>query len=130
MGFLFYENLAVVQGVAYPSAIDPTSWTWRSGTKDPVTGLPPAIDLTGYTANLKIRASRDASAAALVSLTQADGITLGGVAGTVAVALSAARTAALPAGTCFYDLVLTPPVGNPVPFVAGEVRVEPWIGRP
>ncbi len=132
MGFAHHENLDVVQGIAWPSVADVGVWEWRAGEEedeDPETGLPPAVDLTGYTAVLKVRASREPDAVALVSLTDASGITLGGAAGTIAVEFSEVQTAALPVGVCIYDMVLYQPSGAPVPFLSGEVRVVPWMSR-
>jgi hypothetical protein len=64
-----------------------------------------AVDLTGYTAALQVRTYADSSAT-LVSLTNGSGITLGGTAGTIGVAISAAVTTGLDAGSYAYDLEL------------------------
>lgn len=63
------------------------------------------VSLTGAQARMQLRTSYDAATAA-ISLTQASGITLGGAAGTIVVALTDAQTAALPAGRYVYDLEL------------------------
>jgi hypothetical protein len=63
------------------------------------------VSLTGAQARMQLRTSYDAPTAA-ISLTQASGITLGGTAGTIVVALTDAQTAALPAGRYVYDLEL------------------------
>jgi len=64
-----------------------------------------ALDLTGYTAAMQVRESADASSA-LISLTQASGITLGGTAGTIGVVISSTASAAIAAGSYSYDLEL------------------------
>jgi hypothetical protein len=64
-----------------------------------------ALNLTGYTAAMQVRDSAGA-ATALISLTQASGITLGGTAGTIAVLIGSTATAALDAGSYSYDLEL------------------------
>ena len=53
-----------------------------------------AVNLTGYTARLQIRKTHK-STSAVVSLTQASGLTLGGSAGTIQIVISATATAAL-----------------------------------
>lgn len=65
-----------------------------------------AINWTGYTAALQVREAADSSAT-LLSLTSGSGITLGGTAGTVLVAITNAQSAAVPAGSYAYDLELT-----------------------
>ena len=64
------------------------------------------INLTGYTARMQIRASYT-SASALISLTQASGLTLGGAAGTIDINITSNQTTALAAGTYVYDLEMT-----------------------
>ena len=66
------------------------------------TGVP--IDWTGYTASMKVR--RYPSAEAVLELTSGDGITLGGVAGTIEVEATAVQTGAIEAGNYVYDLEL------------------------
>ncbi len=130
MGFVAYHDIVVIRGLAWPSVADAGLFEWRSGDPDETTGLPPLVDLTGFTAVMKIRSSRELVAATLVSLTDAAGITLGGALGTVQVGMSDLQTTALPLGTAFYDLVLFDAGGGPVTFLAGEVHVEPWESRP
>jgi hypothetical protein len=64
------------------------------------------VNLTGYTARMQIRASYT-SATALISLTQASGLTLGGAAGTIDINITSNQTTALAAGTYVYDLEMT-----------------------
>ena len=64
-----------------------------------------ALNLTGYTASMQIREAAD-STAYLLSLTSGSGITLGGTAGTVAVAITSAQSSAIAAGSYAYDLEL------------------------
>lgn len=64
------------------------------------------VDLTGATAKLQIK--DEIGSSALVSLTQASGITLGGTAGTISIAITVAQVAALGANfEGLYDLKLT-----------------------
>ncbi len=64
----------------------------------------PAIDMTGKTATFKIRAS--VSGSDLVSLSVGSGITLGGAAGTIDLAISKTATANLPTGDLICVLAL------------------------
>lgn len=64
------------------------------------------LNLTGYTAALQVRETYSA-ATAVVSLTSASGITLGGTAGTIDVTIAASTTAALTAQNYVYDLEIT-----------------------
>ena len=65
-----------------------------------------AVDLTGYTARMQVRKSV-ASATVILELTTSNSrITLGGSAGTVDLAVTAADMAAISAGVYVYDLEL------------------------
>jgi hypothetical protein len=63
------------------------------------------VDLTGYDAEMMIRATPPSDY--VLSLTDGDGITLGGAAGTIVVLISATDTAGIEAGSYLYDLKLT-----------------------
>ena len=65
-----------------------------------------AVSLVGYTARMQVRSTLE-SASTVVELTTANGrIALGGAAGTIALTIAAADTAALTAGRGVYDLEL------------------------
>lgn len=82
------------------------------------------INLTGYTARLKIRTA--VAGSELVSLTEADGLVLGGAAGTIRIQRSAAQTAAYTWSRAVYDLELIS--GAVVTrLVEGNVLVRPEI---
>src|SRR5437868_4493475 len=75
------------------------------------------ISLVGYTADLDVK---DSSGLLVVALTTSNsGIVLGGVLGTITLALSAAATAALPPGNFVYDLLLTDGSGNKTRLIEG-----------
>lgn len=96
-----------------------------------------AVDLTGYTARMQVRAASDVSPSPpgtpLVDLTSGAGITLGGVAGTIVVVIPAATTAALTpadelAEAYRYDLEVVN--GSVVTrLVEGFVSVSPEVTR-
>jgi len=85
-------NITVWQGADY----DKTFTVTQNGT---------ALNWTGYSARMQVRDSSDATAT-LLSLTNGSGITLGGTAGTIAVAITSTQSAAIPAGAYAYDLEL------------------------
>lgn len=85
-------SITVWQGADY----DKTFTVTQNGT---------ALNWTGYSARMQVRNSSDATAT-LLSLTNGSGITLGGTAGTIAVAITSTQSAAIPAGSYAYDLEL------------------------
>jgi len=97
--------------------------TWKTS------GAP--VDLTGYSARMQVRDSYDAGSA-IVSLTNGTGITLGGTAGTILVALTSVQTAALD-GTSnvqyIYDLELQSGAGYVTRLVEGRFLVYPEVTR-
>lgn len=83
-----------------------------------------AINLTGYTARMKIRPA--VGGAELVSLTDggaANGITLGGAAGTIRIQRTAALTAAYTFTRGKYDLEIVSGAGVVTRLVEGNVQV-------
>ena len=81
---------------------------WQSADYDKtftVTQNGTALNWTGYSARMQVRDSSDATAT-LLSLTSGSGITLGGTAGTIAVAITSTQSAAISAGAYAYDLEL------------------------
>lgn len=64
------------------------------------------LDLSGYTAAFQVRQTYSSSTA-VISLTQASGITLGGALGTVRIVVTDEATSAIEEGNYVYDLVLT-----------------------
>jgi hypothetical protein len=61
------------------------------------------VDLTGWAARMQVRRNI-ADAATLLSLTDGDGLTITAVDGRIDIEITATQTAAIMAGTCFYDL--------------------------
>ncbi|NBW22513.1 MAG: hypothetical protein EBR82_82655, partial [Caulobacteraceae bacterium] len=86
-------NITVWQGADY----DKTFTVTQGGT---------ALNWTGYTARMQVRNSSDATATLLSLATGGSGITLGGTAGTIAVAITNTQSAAIAAGAYAYDLEL------------------------
>lgn len=111
-------NLSCYQGANFDYTL-----TWKTG------GTP--VNLTGYSARMQVRDGYDGGSA-IVSLTSGTGITLGGTAGTIALALSATTTAAIdatPSGQYVYDLELVSGAGYVTRLVEGTFIVEPEVTR-
>ena len=110
------QNLTVHRG---------TDWSvtlrWKSG------GV--VVNLTGYTAVMEAKLThRDADP--VFRLTDEDGITLGGAAGTIIPALTAAQTAEITAHRLVYDLLLIAPSGAIGKRIEGEISVRPTVSTP
>ena len=113
-----YLDLSCYQGANFDYTL-----TWQTGGS--------AVNLTGYSARMQVRESYDAGTA-VVSLTSGTGITLGGTAGTIGLALSATATAALdgtPNTQYIYDLELVTGAGYVTRLVEGRFMVYPEVTR-
>lgn len=121
MAVVDIHNLVVHEAVG-----DSFTFTWY---EDDETTL---INVTGYTATCKIRRSFAASSVDL-TLTSGSGITLGGAAGTVVVAITAAQATTLCSEhdetTYVYDLMLTSGGGTPYLLAQGTLTVRPTSSR-
>lgn len=109
-------DLTISQGATFDD-----QFIWESGD-----GV--AYNLTGFTARLQIRATKDDSTT-LVSLTNGAGLTLGGIAGTIDVLLSATTTAALSFTTAFWDLELVSGGGVVYRLLEGYVTLSKEVTR-
>jgi hypothetical protein len=110
-------DMSCYQGASFDYTL-----TWQTG------GTP--VNLSGYTARMQVRDGYDGGSA-IVSITSGTGITLGGTAGTIVVALTATQTAAIdatPSGQYVYDLELVS--GATVTrLVEGTFIVSPEVTR-
>lgn len=88
-----------------------------------------AINLTGYTARMQIRQNVKATAVLLDLNTANGGIVLGGAAGTIDLAATAAAMAALTWKNGVYDLELVSPTGVVTRFLTGSVELSPEVTR-
>jgi len=89
--------------------------TWKDSNGNP-------INLTGYTARMKMKNKHGGTT--LVSLTEADGLTLGGALGTILVTISDTLTATL-SGSGVYDLEVESSGGVTTRVVEGS-----WVAKP
>ncbi len=90
------------------------------------------IDLTGYTAEMQIRAYKDAPDPALLTLNTSNGyLTLGGTAGTITIAVNGVITDALDFDWGYYDLELYPAgdVDNTIRVLEGRIELSKQITR-
>lgn len=106
-------NISLYQGATFSLVL-----TWLTGNP------PAAVNLTGYTAVMKIKTG----GTTLVTLTTENGgIALGGTAGTITLTVSATATAALSPANGFYDLLLTSAGGIVYPLVAGLATIRAGV---
>jgi hypothetical protein len=87
-----------------------------------------ALNLSGYTSAMQVREAAD-STATLLSLTSSSGITLGGTAGTITVAITSAQSSAIPAGSFAYDLEITSNGGEVTRLLQGAFNVQGNVTR-
>lgn len=86
-------------------------------------------NLTGYTAKLQVRENSYATSA-VVTLTESDGITLGGSAGTFVITISPTVSSALTAKIDKYDLKITSSSGSEISYLLqGDFVVEKGISQ-
>ncbi|NBW68497.1 MAG: hypothetical protein EBR47_07405 [Betaproteobacteria bacterium] len=109
-------DIAAEQGTNYAATL---TYANSSGT---------AINITGYSARMQVRRSAGSSSAVL-TLTNASGITLGGAAGTVAIAIPAAALAVVAAGNYVYDLELVSGAGVVTKLISGDFIVTGEVTR-
>lgn len=87
------------------------------------------INLTGYTARMQVRHKITDASPLLTFTTENGGITLGGVAGTIAVTGSATLTDALTVKSGVYDLELVSGTGVVTRLIEGSVTITPQVTR-
>lgn len=109
-------KITIYQGESFSKV-----FTWKTGDpKNPV-------NLTGYTARMQVR-KKYGSATTLLSLTTENGgITLGGVAGTITLYISAMDTSAIDWTAGVYDLELVSAGGLVKRLLQGTIKVSPEV---
>jgi hypothetical protein len=88
-----------------------------------------AINLTGYTAAMQLRAPTDSLIASLSLSSPSNGIAITAATGLVAVHATAAQTGALVAGIYEYDLELTSSTNIVTRLVQGQLTVLAQVTR-
>lgn len=110
-------NMKVEQGVTFVQ-----NMTWKIDSN--------AVNLSGYTARMNVRTSRSGRVPAnilVLAITSDDAITLGGVAGTIRIDLSATQTSNIAAGTYAYDLELESAGEEVTRLLSGTFTVSPEV---
>lgn len=82
-----------------------------------------AINLTGYTARMQLRGSRGEPSLALSLTTENSGISLGGIAGTITITISASQTASFESRSYVYDLELVAGSGAVTKLLKGVISI-------
>jgi len=88
-----------------------------------------ALNWTGYSARMQVREAADATATLLSLSTGGSGIVLGGTAGTIALTVTNAQSAALPSGSFAYDLELQAGDGQVTRLLQGSFNVVGNVTR-
>ena len=136
----FEHDLTIYQGATFA---DVSTWkvypypveyrngkTYKvsDGTVAPKSDMVP-VDLTGCTARMHARAKIGDASALLTLTTENGGITLGGVAGTITINISAVATAALTWKSAVYDLEIVLSTGDVRRLMAGSISVSFEVTR-
>jgi len=82
-----------------------------------------ALNWTGYTAAMQVRTAADSTATLLSLATGGSGIVLGGTAGTIALTITNAQSAAISSGSFAYDLELFSGAGQVTRILQGAFNV-------
>lgn len=114
----FRVKLKIDQGATFRKRM-----TWKTGTPKV------AVDLTGCTAAMQIRAEIDSVDVLADLTTDNGGITLGGTAGTIDLYISAADTALFDWEDGVYDLEITFGNGDVLRKISGSASVSPEVTR-
>lgn len=110
-------DLYIEQGATFQKVI-----TWKDSTGA-------AIDLTNYSARLQARKTKSSTTTFLEATTANGRITLGGVAGTITIAVPASVTTALTTYSGVYDLELESAGGVVTRLLEGDVTVSREVTR-
>ena len=86
------------------------------------------VDLTGYSARMQVRETH-LSPDTLISLSNGNGITLGGVAGTIGILISAQNTQGFKPVKHVYDLEIVSANGAVTRILEGTFNVTPEVTR-
>ena len=107
----------------YQGASFDRTFTWQIGT-------PPAnVNLTTYAGRMQIRSTVSAPSTVLAITTANGRMTLGGSAGTIAIAVSATDTAALTPGQYVYDLEMVSAGGEVTRLLEGRATISAEVTR-
>lgn len=114
-------NLCINQYATYEKTFIWTAGVCGCGTAG---ASPGPVDLTGYTANLQIRAF---PLSTTILYDASSNIVLGGTAGTITLDIPATATTTFTWWQGVYDLILTDSSGNVTRLLQGSVIVSPGV---
>lgn len=97
-------------------------FTWKDSTGT-------AVNLTGYSARMQARLSPDSTDPIIDLTTSNGGISLGGVAGTITLSMTAATTSALTEGYAVWDIELVSGSGVVTRLLQGNLIITREITR-
>lgn len=86
------------------------------------------VNLAGYTCKMQVRTSFGA-ATPVLTLSNGNGMTITAATGVIAVAITAAALAKVPAGSYKYDLEITSGSGQVTKLLAGDFDVSAEVTR-
>ena len=122
-------DLLVNQGATYQ-----VTFTWQTGSScscNSSCNCPPAnaqpVDLTGYTADMKVRLTVNSPTVLYEASTANGAIVLGGTAGTIALTIPASATSTFTFVRGVYNLTLTSSAGIVTRLLQGSVIVSPSV---
>ncbi len=118
-------NIAIEQGATWRRQL---TWYDPPPTGSPAGTQGPLKDLTGCAAHMQIRDRIGGTV--LVDLTDTAGITLGGVAGTIDIVITAAQTRAITGKKGVYDLYVTFPGDDERRVLEGAVTNDLSVTQP
>lgn len=110
-------NITCDKGATFSRSI-----TWTNSAKRP-------HDLTGYTARMHVRSTVDAPTTLVMLTTENSRISLGGVAGTINLLISATDTTNFISGKYVYDLEVVSGGGVVDRIIEGNFIVKPEVTR-
>ena len=106
--------------VMYQGASWDYQFTWK------IDGVP--VDLRSYTARMQVSLSYS-SPDIVLSISTGSGITLGGIFGTISLAVNAASTSTIPTAIYVYDLELISAGGEVTRLIGGRFIVNPEVTK-
>lgn len=110
-------NFVVEQGATFKKRV-----TWKDAAGNPQ-------NLTDFTGRMQIRETVESATPEVSLTTENNGITLGGVLGTIDLLISADDTTDLVPGSYKYDLELENALGEVTRLLEGKIKVKPEVTR-
>lgn len=110
-------DILIEQGATYTQSL-----VWKDSSGDP-------LDLTGFTARMQVRKTKNATTTLLEATTENGYITVGTTDGTIEIEIPAEITAAITAKRGVYDLELISGAGKVTRLIEGGVEFSGEVTR-